>query len=86
MFFDNLRLKTFLSCMSFNFINQCRGDQETCQGALFTECAFLVFSQHPAGVYWSYCAGEPLESVVYCLNTAHLARHFKTNRQNEDVL
>ena len=28
--------------------------------------AFLVFSQHPAGVY---CAGKPLESVVYCLIT-----------------
>ena len=26
--------------------------------------AFLVFSQNPAGVY---CAGKPLESVVYCL-------------------
>ena len=25
--------------------------------------AFLVFSQHPAGVY---CAGKPLEGVVYC--------------------
>ena len=25
---------------------------------------FLVFSQHPAGVY---CAGKPLKSVVYCL-------------------
>ena len=31
--------------------------------------AFLVFSQHRA---WVYCAGKPIESVVYCLNDARL--------------